>query len=233
MITLTHIPWGPESRKMFNLTWNFQSRLKTSISWGGTSAERRVHEIIFSRYTYEICHEKCYEISPTFSSLHFVGPKHPAKFPTKFPQKMQKKLRRIHRRASAPKGPKIEKIQSRLKISISLENFNLDWTFQSWPSEFPTKNRGLLGVEIEMFNLDWKFQSRRAILNFFNLWALRGRRAARTTSRLKCSISTLRILPFGPFPKKQRGLVCVCGSLDIFNPGERSWSFLNLWAFRI
>ena len=75
--------------------------------------------------------------------------------------------------APHPKGPKIEKIQSRLKISISLENFNLDWKFQSWPSEFPTKNRGLLGVEIEIFNLDWKFQSRRAILNFFNLWALR------------------------------------------------------------
>ena len=73
-----------------------------------------------------------------------------------------------------PKGPKIEKIQSRLKISISLENFNLDWKFQSWPSEFPTKNRGLLGVGIEIFNLDWKFQSRRAILrHFFNLWALR------------------------------------------------------------
>ena len=35
------------------------------------------------------------------------------------------------------------------------------------------KNRGLLGVEIEIFNLDWKFQSRRAILNFLNLWALR------------------------------------------------------------
>ena len=53
-----------------------------------------------------------------------------------------------------PKGPKIEKIQSR-------------------PSEFPTKNRGLLGGSLEIFNLDWKFQSRRAILIFFNLWALR------------------------------------------------------------
>ena len=28
--------------------------------------------------------------------------------------------------ARSPKGPKIEKNQSRLKISISLENFNLD-----------------------------------------------------------------------------------------------------------
>ena len=33
-----------------------------------------------------------------------------------------------------PKGPKIEKIQSRLKCSISLEFFELAWRFQSWPS---------------------------------------------------------------------------------------------------
>ena len=44
-----------------------------------------------------------------------------------------------------PKGPKIEKFQSRLKFSISLEKFNLAWNFQSWRSEFPTKNRGLVG----------------------------------------------------------------------------------------
>ena len=55
-----------------------------------------------------------------------------------------------------PKGPKIEKNQSRLKISIPPENFNLDWKFQSWPSEFPTENRGLLGGSLEIFNLDWK-----------------------------------------------------------------------------
>ena len=59
-----------------------------------------------------------------------------------------------------PKGPKIEK-------------FNLAWKFQSWPWEFPTKNRGLVGGSLEIFTLAWKFQSRRAILNFFNLWARR------------------------------------------------------------
>ena len=57
--------------------------------------------------------------------------------------------------------------QSRSKFSISLENFN------PGPSEFPTKNRGLVGGALENFNLDWRFQSWRAILNFFNLWALR------------------------------------------------------------
>ena len=57
--------------------------------------------------------------------------------------------------------------QSRLKKSILIEIFN------PGPSEFPTKNRGLAGGGIENFNLDWNFQSRRAILNFFNLWALR------------------------------------------------------------
>ena len=62
-----------------------------------------------------------------------------------------------------PKGPKIEKNQS-----LSIEIFN------PGPSEFPTKkNRGLVGGSLDNFNLDWKFQSRRAILNFFNLWALR------------------------------------------------------------
>ena len=47
-----------------------------------------------------------------------------------------------------PKGPKIEKNQSRLKISISIENFN------PGPSEFPTKTRGLVGGSLEIFNLD-------------------------------------------------------------------------------
>ena len=57
-----------------------------------------------------------------------------------------------------PKGPKIEKIQSRLKISISLEIFNLDWNFQSWPSDFPTKigvwwvARLKFSISIENFN---------------------------------------------------------------------------------
>ena len=38
--------------------------------------------------------------------------------------------------------------QSRLKISISLEIFN------PRPSEFPTKDRGLVGGSLENFNLD-------------------------------------------------------------------------------
>ena len=47
-----------------------------------------------------------------------------------------------------PKGPKIENSQSRLKLfSISIENL------KSWPSEFPTKNRGLVGGALEIFNL--------------------------------------------------------------------------------
>ena len=60
-----------------------------------------------------------------------------------------------------------------------LKNFNLARNLQSWPSKFPTeKKRGLVGGSLEMFNLAWKFQSQRAILNFFNLWALweRGRK---------------------------------------------------------
>ena len=44
-----------------------------------------------------------------------------------------------------PKGPNLEKFQDRLKFSISLENFNLAWNFQSWPPEFPTQNRGFGG----------------------------------------------------------------------------------------
>ena len=58
---------------------------------------------------------------------------------------------------SFPKGPKIEKIQSRLKISIALEIFNLDWNFQSWP-QFPTKIgvwwvvRLKFSISIENFN---------------------------------------------------------------------------------
>ena len=40
-----------------------------------------------------------------------------------------------------PKGPKIEKNQSCLNFSISLENFNLAWKFQSGSSEFHTKIR--------------------------------------------------------------------------------------------
>ena len=63
----------------------------------------------------------------------------------------------------------------RLKFSISLENFNLAWNFQSWPWEFPTKigvwwvARLKCSISLEnviRFNLAWKFQSRAQILNF-------------------------------------------------------------------
>ena len=77
------------------------------------------------------------------------------------------------RAAIYPKGPKIEKNQSRLKLSISIENSISLEIFNPGPSELPTKTRVLVGGSLEIFNLDWKFQSRRAILNFFNLWALR------------------------------------------------------------
>ena len=63
----------------------------------------------------------------------------------------------------SPKGPNLEKIQDRLKISISLEIFNLAWNFQSWPPAFPTKNRGLVGGALENFKLAWNFQD----LDFF------------------------------------------------------------------
>ena len=44
-----------------------------------------------------------------------------------------------------PKGPKIKKI-------------NLAWNFQSWPPEFPNKNRCLVGGSLEVFNPACKFQ---------------------------------------------------------------------------
>ena len=75
--------------------------------------------------------------------------------------------------ARSQRAQRLKKINLDWKLQTRLKNFNLDWKFQSWPSEFPTKNRGFLDGALELFNLDWKFQSRRAILNFFNLWALR------------------------------------------------------------
>ena len=75
-----------------------------------------------------------------------------------------------------PKGPKIEKIQDRppgLKFSSEIENIKQAthqtpfFCGQFWRSGLK------ISSEIEIFNRDWKFQSRRAILNFFNLWALR------------------------------------------------------------
>ena len=58
---------------------------------------------------------------------------------------------------SNPKAPKIAKIKSHLKLSISLEEFNLAWKLQFWPSEFPTKKKGgLVGGSPEIFKLAWK-----------------------------------------------------------------------------
>ena len=79
---------------------------------------------------------------------------------------------------SAPKGPKIEKIQDRppgLKFSIEIENFKRAtrqtpiFCGEFWRSGLK------FSIEIEIFKRDWNFQSR---LNFFNLWALRGMRFA-------------------------------------------------------
>ena len=42
-----------------------------------------------------------------------------------------------------------------------------------------------MGGSLEIFIPDWKFQSRRAILNFFNLWALRGPHRTKNTTRSK------------------------------------------------
>ena len=87
-----------------------------------------------------------------------------------------------------PKGPKIEKMQSRLKFttrlkfSISLEIFN------PGPSEFPTKKIGVWWVARLKISISIeKDKSRRAILNFFNLWALReiSRRDSRGIKRDK------------------------------------------------
>ena len=68
--------------------------------------------------------------------------------------------------------------QSGLKTSISLEIFNLD--LQNSPT---TKKGFRRWLASKMFNLAWNFQSRRAILNFFNLWALRVPTANRFTSK--------------------------------------------------
>ena len=63
-----------------------------------------------------------------------------------------------HMELAFPKGPKIEKIQSRLKFSISLEIFNLDLKFSISTSEFPTKivpwwvARLKFSISLENFN---------------------------------------------------------------------------------
>ena len=68
---------------------------------------------------------------------------------------------------------KIENFQSRLKFLISNWNFQSRLKIPILTFRISRKNRGLAGGSLENFNLDWKFQSRRAILNFFNLWTSR------------------------------------------------------------
>ena len=52
-----------------------------------------------------------------------------------------------------PKGPKIEKFQSRLKFSIPLEKFQSRLKFSIRTFRSPHKNRGLVGGSLEIFNL--------------------------------------------------------------------------------
>ena len=54
---------------------------------------------------------------------------------------------RRHGLSRNPKGPNLEKIQDRLKFSISLENFNPDL------QNSPQKNRGLVDGSLEIFKL--------------------------------------------------------------------------------
>ena len=60
------------------------------------------------------------------------------------------------------RAQRLKKYQSRLKFSISLENFNLDWNFQSRPSEFLHKPQNIgvwwaarlkSSISLENFNL--------------------------------------------------------------------------------
>ena len=78
-----------------------------------------------------------------------------------------------HRGYLNPKGPNLEKIQSRLKFSISLENFNLAWNFQSWPLEFATKI-GVWWAARLKFSISFdNFNPGGRSWFLFNLWALR------------------------------------------------------------
>ena len=61
---------------------------------------------------------------------------------------------------NSPEGPTIKKIQSRSKISISIEIFNLARKFQSRRVEFPTKTRAAVGGSLENVILARNFQSR-------------------------------------------------------------------------
>ena len=62
-----------------------------------------------------------------------------------------KERQRKYAKERIPKGQKIEKNQSLLKFSISLEIFNPDL-------QNSHKNWGLVGGPLEIFNLAWKFQ---------------------------------------------------------------------------
>ena len=71
------------------------SNLHSTNNWGGTCAERSLHEIFFRAMTFLTKNApKC---SPKCLSLYLVGPKESRRIPAKFPCK---KSRQIHRRAS-------------------------------------------------------------------------------------------------------------------------------------
>ena len=70
-------------------------------------------------------------------------------------------------RVQVPKGPKIEKIQSRLKFSISLEIFNLDLKFSISTFRIPTKISALVGGSLEIFESRLKISIPEGDLEFF------------------------------------------------------------------
>ena len=89
-------------------------------------------------------------------SVNFPGPwlPNPKNYPEGPARQIDVSRQKLspHCLEAIPKGPKIEKNQSRLKISISIEIFNLG------PSEFPTKigvwwvARLKISISIENFN---------------------------------------------------------------------------------
>ena len=85
------------------------------------------------------------------------------------PPQQDQRESKMHRIEVHPKGPNLEKFQDRLKFSISLENFNLAWNFQSWPPEFPTKIGVWWVARLKISSSLENFK----ILKFFKIWALR------------------------------------------------------------
>ena len=59
-----------------------------------------------------------------------------------------------------PRGPNDQKIQARLKFSVSIEMINLARKFQSRRLEFPTKNWAAAGGSLKNFSLARNFQCR-------------------------------------------------------------------------